>query len=636
MPITAETVQVIVDAKISRALSDLKKTDTSSKKLFDTFKRLAGPVAIGAVVAGTIRLGKEFSKAASAAEEIGSKYATIFRDISGEAEGVADSFAENFGLASSTAQKLLGDTGDLLTGLGFTQEAALGLSEQVNTLAVDLASFSNFSGGATGASEALTKALLGEAESAKALGIVINQNTQEYKDSVRFFQEVEGLTLLQAKAFTALKFATEQSQNAIGDMSRTWNSHANVVRRVEQSTLSLKEELGKSVNKGITPMLVVTDKLISSMAEWLQTSNKLNTAIEEFENGTADGEQSVAALNNELINQVSAMVALNDAVNLNIAGSDAAVEAQKKRIEQTQILIGVAARSAALEAQGAAQSEENAKQKAIDDEKTAAADKERLEDLAALNKAFENTTEGQIKATEASIKYFESFIQTDKVIAVLGDLREELARLTEDTILSAQDIFDGRTPIADEWREAELTRIAEITAAEKVASDEKIRIAQMEQAAKLSILNSTFSIATSLLDADSRANADHAKRNFAITKALASTETVINTAAAIAEASPNPFAIAAAVALGASQLVAINTQAPPSFATGGSFVANTATPFIAGEGGGAERVTVEPIGGGGGGGNDTMILNIDGEQFTGWINKQLEDRNLRVPRSSLV
>ena len=164
----AEELQIIIDAKVTQAVKDLKKvnktlsgTDKVAGKLKTAFKQLAGPLALGAVVFTTIRMGKEFSKAASDAEEIGSKFATIFRDISGSAEQVADTFAESFGLAGSTARELLGNTADLLTGLGFTQEGALDLSEQVNTLAADLASFSNFAGGTTGESFSLTKALVG-------------------------------------------------------------------------------------------------------------------------------------------------------------------------------------------------------------------------------------------------------------------------------------------------------------------------------------------------------------------------------------------------------------------------------------------------------------------------------------------
>ena len=108
------------------------------------------------------RQAKVWSDAASDAEEVGSKYATIFRDIEGQAESLADEFAKDFGLAGSSARELLGNTADLLTGFGLTQDAALALSAETNSLAANLASFSNAQGGAADVSKALTAAYSGE------------------------------------------------------------------------------------------------------------------------------------------------------------------------------------------------------------------------------------------------------------------------------------------------------------------------------------------------------------------------------------------------------------------------------------------------------------------------------------------
>jgi len=254
-------------------------------------------VAIGVATKAVLK----FANAASNAEEIGSKYATIFRDMSGEAELMASNFAESFGVANSTSKELLGNTADLLTGLGFTQEGAADLSLQVNTLAADLASFSNFEGGTAGASEALTKALLGEAESAKALGIVINQNTKEYKDSIKYFTEVEGKTLLQAKAFTALKFATEQSGNAIGDVSRTWDSAANVSKRLKEQTKGLEEAIGYNLSPAVTAIKSVLGGWAEAITEVLTETRNLKEALKIVsEGGNTTAEQTTLILQSQV------------------------------------------------------------------------------------------------------------------------------------------------------------------------------------------------------------------------------------------------------------------------------------------------------------------------------------------------
>jgi hypothetical protein len=72
----AEELLIVVDAKVSQAVKDMKKVDRSmdgtsktAGKLKDAFKAMAGPVALGAVIAGVIKLGKEAEDAFQAQEK---------------------------------------------------------------------------------------------------------------------------------------------------------------------------------------------------------------------------------------------------------------------------------------------------------------------------------------------------------------------------------------------------------------------------------------------------------------------------------------------------------------------------------------------------------------------------------------
>ena len=180
-------------------------------------------LAVTAVSVGLIKM-------ASDAEETASKFAVVYQDVSEAAAESAKNLSENFGLSSVAAKQLLGDTGDLLTGFGFTGKAALDLSTKVNELAVDLASFTNYSGGAEGASRALTKALLGERESVKSLGISIMEVDVQAKILELTQQGLTFETERQAKAIATLTLMQEQSKNAIGDFARTSESFANQMR----------------------------------------------------------------------------------------------------------------------------------------------------------------------------------------------------------------------------------------------------------------------------------------------------------------------------------------------------------------------------------------------------------------------
>jgi hypothetical protein len=235
---------------------------------------------VGAVMTAaiTVPLGlmaKSMINAASDATETASKFNQVFDTVEGKANQVADEFSKSFGVAGSTARQMIGDTGDLLVGFGFTGDAALQMAKDVNELASDLASFQNFSGGAEGASIALTKALLGETESAKSLGIVIRQTTPEFRKNVEAIQRAKGVTLLQAKSIEILRIATSQSKKAVGDVNRTWDDYANVQRRSQEATKNLSESFGRL-------LIPLATKLTNLMTRVVNRVSQLSPGMKKF------------------------------------------------------------------------------------------------------------------------------------------------------------------------------------------------------------------------------------------------------------------------------------------------------------------------------------------------------------------
>ena len=199
---------------------------------------------VGQVVRKTTDHIKSLKNYARDAEETANKFLVVYENIKFKAAEAAKSLASSFGTAISTAKELLANTGDILIGFGFTEEAALNLAMRVNSLAGDLVSFTNFAEGTTGASKALTKAILGETESAKALNIVLRQGTPEFKQQVKALQETEKMTYNQAMATILLKDAYKQSVKSIGDFARTMYELANQERILEEVTKTVREEVG--------------------------------------------------------------------------------------------------------------------------------------------------------------------------------------------------------------------------------------------------------------------------------------------------------------------------------------------------------------------------------------------------------
>lgn len=284
-----ERIELVIDVDETGAIKGLKKvgkvsdriadqTEKKAKKQISTFGRMKGALsklslgyaALGAVITGTVVAGMtKIIRSASDAEETFSKFGTVFKDVTGEAETAARNLADSYGLSSIKAKQLLSDTGDLLSGFGFTGKAALDLSTEVQELAVDLASFTNFAGGAKGASDALTKALLGERESVKSLGIAILESDVKAK-VLQMTQE--GLTFeteRQAKAYATLALAQEQSKNAIGDFARTQHQLANSFRifgsRIEERIVQLG-----------TRFLPITNKIVKGLIGFVSQEKNLS------------------------------------------------------------------------------------------------------------------------------------------------------------------------------------------------------------------------------------------------------------------------------------------------------------------------------------------------------------------------
>lgn len=252
-----------------------KKAEGFGGKLKGIGIAAAAAFSVGAIV----NFGKKLIGITSDAEETANKFGVVFSTIKGEADAAAYNLEKNYGLSGKAAQQLLSDTGDLLTGFGFTQESALNLSEQVNTLAVDLASFTNYSGGAEGASAALTKGLLGEREALKSLGIAITDaDIKQLAEDNGIVGELDR----QTKASLTLELALKQSKNAIGDFARSQDSFANQSRIAESALADLGTTIGKKILPFATAGVSSFGKLVKSIDDAISGKVNLSGATNDL------------------------------------------------------------------------------------------------------------------------------------------------------------------------------------------------------------------------------------------------------------------------------------------------------------------------------------------------------------------
>lgn len=262
--------------RFDKKIGDIKdKTEgiTKNMKKMAQGIRNTGAIMTAAATVPIALLGKAMVDAASDAQESGAKFRVVFKDVGKQAETTADKLAHDFDIADSTARELLGSTGDLATGFGFTAEQALSLADRTNRLAGDLAAFQNIEGGAAEAGFKLTKGILGETENLKTLGIVVQQGSKAFKKRVKELMALKGLTEQQAKTETILEQAYTQSKNAIGAYARESKEYASQARALTENTKSLRESFGKILLPILNKLTTGLNRLVKAltrMPRWVK------------------------------------------------------------------------------------------------------------------------------------------------------------------------------------------------------------------------------------------------------------------------------------------------------------------------------------------------------------------------------
>ncbi|PKL17870.1 MAG: hypothetical protein CVV49_08820 [Spirochaetae bacterium HGW-Spirochaetae-5] len=225
-----------------------QKSESAFSKLKSSWMATTA-VALSVVYAFT-KVGQvlgECIEYASKLQETQNKFDVVFKNSRTQAMAFAKTLVESYGLATEEAMAFLAGTGDILTGLGMQSDKALDLSNSVAQLGIDLASLSNVEGGAERAIAALTSALTGEREALKAYGIVVSEEMIKAELQARNKSNLTGLSLQQAKAEATLAIAYAQSGNAIGDMARSFDSYANIQRRIDSRIKDFKAGIGEDL-----------------------------------------------------------------------------------------------------------------------------------------------------------------------------------------------------------------------------------------------------------------------------------------------------------------------------------------------------------------------------------------------------
>jgi len=226
---------------------DLDKGANSVNKFGQTIGRafkVAAVVAVGKAVADVTM---EMANLALEAQESAAAFEITFGGATQEVTRYVNQMAHAFGMTRAEMQQQMAVTGSIIQGMGFTSDAAANMSTNILSLSGDLAAFMNIQEGAVVPAQAITKALTGEREMLKSMGIVLRQTEIEQKAMNLTGKAAVGLLTDQEKASASLILIEEKMGHIKGQLGREAAGAANQMRMLRAEFKEAKTEVGANL-----------------------------------------------------------------------------------------------------------------------------------------------------------------------------------------------------------------------------------------------------------------------------------------------------------------------------------------------------------------------------------------------------
>lgn len=236
------------------------KTDEASKQkvtseadaLKGMLKKALGAVGITLSIAGVANFARDAVNAASTVEQMEEKFHAVFLDLSDEADQWAGNLAESIGRSKNSIKTYLADQQNLLVGFGMARDQAASMSEEMISAAINIASFNNI--GDDEAVNALSKAMMGETESAKRLGAVLNDNTiamaMEDLGYKKKFKDLDEATKMQVRYHSIVMQSPDafrEENGVIGDAALSMGTYESKARNLSAIQKDIKENIGSAL-----------------------------------------------------------------------------------------------------------------------------------------------------------------------------------------------------------------------------------------------------------------------------------------------------------------------------------------------------------------------------------------------------
>ena len=276
--------KVVIDSKgASQELDNVTgKAEKSGSNIAGAFKKVAGVVGTAFALDKIKDFGGECIEAGSDVQEMQNKFDVVFDGMTKDVEEWASKYADSIGRNKNVIKEYLADNQNMFVGMGMTRKEGAKLSENMVELALDLASFNNLN--EDDAVNAMSKALMGETESAKSLGAVLNENTRKQAmENLGYKGKFEALTEAQ-KMEVNYQAILNQSKDAVGDCARSLDSYKGRQIQLQSATENLKETIGTALLPVMTSITTVAVDVVQAVSGMVTSFLESTTIFTEIQN----------------------------------------------------------------------------------------------------------------------------------------------------------------------------------------------------------------------------------------------------------------------------------------------------------------------------------------------------------------
>lgn len=246
--------------------------------------------------------------AASEANESMSKFATVFDSNLDPAIAEADSLvqsmvgkfdelAETLGRSKYELREMGAAFQDTFVPLGFSREEAAKLSLSLVGLTEDLSSFYNMT--EKEVSDRVSSFLVGNYENARAFGVIVNDAALDAELLKMGVAKGTQAVDQQVKSLVALKLLYAGTSDAQGDVIRTSDQFANMMREIQGASKDAAVELGLKFIPIINPLL----------AMFIRIKNEVGPSIANIFNGMYN---AILPLSDALISVINGANSFDD------------------------------------------------------------------------------------------------------------------------------------------------------------------------------------------------------------------------------------------------------------------------------------------------------------------------------------